>query len=108
MKMHGKAYVYINVFLASALVGGEWSASRPGCFTPGEIALGTYWIRGWVGPRVSLDDVDRRQIFSLSGFELRPLRRPTSKQSLYRLRSAGSLIPSCRLVKLWIKILALP
>jgi hypothetical protein len=34
--------------------GGEWSASRPGRFTPGEIARGTKWIGGWVGPRAGL------------------------------------------------------
>jgi hypothetical protein len=32
--------------LTSALDGGEWSASRPGRFTPEERALGTRWIRG--------------------------------------------------------------
>jgi hypothetical protein len=32
--------------LTSALVGGEWSASRPGRFTPG-----THSIGGCVGPR---------------------------------------------------------
>jgi hypothetical protein len=26
--------VYIHVFLTSALVEGDWSASRPGLFTP--------------------------------------------------------------------------
>jgi hypothetical protein len=30
--------VQIHVFLTSALVGGEWSASSPSCFTPGEVA----------------------------------------------------------------------
>jgi len=34
----------------SALDGGEWSASRPGRFTPRERAPGTRWIGGWVGP----------------------------------------------------------
>jgi len=29
----------------------EWSDSRPGRFTPGIRAPGTYWIRGWVGPQ---------------------------------------------------------
>jgi hypothetical protein len=28
------------------LVGGEWSASRPGRFAPGEGTLGTRWIGG--------------------------------------------------------------
>jgi hypothetical protein len=26
--------------------GGEWLASRPGRFTPGERAIGTHWIEG--------------------------------------------------------------
>jgi hypothetical protein len=42
-------------FVTSALDAGEWSASRPGRFTPGEIALGTHWIGGWVGPRCDKD-----------------------------------------------------
>jgi hypothetical protein len=36
--------------LTSALEEGEWSASRPGRFTPGERAPGTHLIGGWVGP----------------------------------------------------------
>jgi hypothetical protein len=48
--------------LASALDGGEWSASRPGRFTPREIAHGTHWIGGWVGPRAVLDAVMKRKI----------------------------------------------
>jgi hypothetical protein len=48
MKTYGGVDVYILIFLTSALVGGEWSASRPGRFTPREGALGTHWIRGWV------------------------------------------------------------
>jgi hypothetical protein len=41
-------------FLTSALDGGQLSASRLGCFSPGEIAPGTHWIGGWVGPRAGL------------------------------------------------------
>jgi hypothetical protein len=41
--------------LTSVLNGGEWSASRPGSFNPGEIDTGTHWIGGWVGPRGGLD-----------------------------------------------------
>jgi hypothetical protein len=36
MKKYGGVDVYIHVFLTSAIVGGEWSDSRPGRFTPGE------------------------------------------------------------------------
>jgi hypothetical protein len=48
--------------VTSALDGGEWSASRPGRFTPRERALGTHWIGGWVGPRAVLDAVVKRKI----------------------------------------------
>jgi hypothetical protein len=55
-----KAYVgvdaQIHVLLTSALVGDERSASHPGRFTPGVIALGTRWIGGWVGARAGLND----------------------------------------------------
>jgi hypothetical protein len=41
----------------------RWSASLPGRFTPGEIAPGTHWIGGWVGPRIGLDGVENRNIW---------------------------------------------
>jgi hypothetical protein len=44
MKSYGGVDVQTLVFLTSALYGGEWSASRPGSFIPGEIAAGTDWI----------------------------------------------------------------
>jgi hypothetical protein len=37
--------------LISALGGGEWSASRPGRFTPRERASGTPWIGSCVVPK---------------------------------------------------------
>jgi hypothetical protein len=48
MKVYGGMDVQIHIFLTLALVGGEWSASHPGCITPGERAPGTHWIGGWV------------------------------------------------------------
>jgi hypothetical protein len=45
--------------MTSALAAGEWSASRPGRFTPGEIAPGTHWIGGWVDPVTGLDDMEK-------------------------------------------------
>jgi hypothetical protein len=35
MKAYGGVDVYIHISLISALVGGEWSVSRLGHFTPG-------------------------------------------------------------------------
>jgi hypothetical protein len=57
MKAHGGVDVQIHVYLTSALVGGEWLASRPCHFTPGERGLGNYWIEGWVDSRDGLDDM---------------------------------------------------
>jgi hypothetical protein len=57
-------------FLTSALAGGELSTSRPGRFTPGERGPGNHWIGGWVGPRVGLDDVEKRKFLTLPGFKL--------------------------------------
>jgi hypothetical protein len=48
--------------LTSALDAGEWSASRPGRFTPKEGSPFTHYIGGWVGPRASLDTVVKRNI----------------------------------------------
>jgi hypothetical protein len=77
--------VKIHIFLASALVGGDWSASRPCRFIPGERATGTHWIGRWMDPRVDLDEAEKRKFLTLPGLELRPLGRPACSQSLYRL-----------------------
>jgi hypothetical protein len=93
-----KAYVgvdeYIHILLTSTLVGGEWSASCPHRFTAGEGALGTHCIRGWVDPRASLDDFEKKKFLPTPGLELRPLGRPTRSQSLYRLSYPGSFYSS--------------
>jgi hypothetical protein len=59
-----KAYwgVQLHTFLTSALDGSEWSASRPGRFTPRERAPGIHWIGDWVGTRAVLDAVVNRKI----------------------------------------------
>jgi hypothetical protein len=44
MKAYVGVDVQIHIFLTSALAGGEWSASRPGRFTPGERVPGIHWI----------------------------------------------------------------
>jgi hypothetical protein len=69
--------------MTSPLHGGEWSASRPGRFTPRERAPGTHWIGGWVGPRAVLDMVVERKIASTRR-ESNP-DRPARSPALYRL-----------------------
>jgi hypothetical protein len=89
MKAYGGVDVQIHIFLTTALVGGEWSTSRPGRFTPRERALGTHCIGGWVDPRAGLDDVEKI-LDPTAGLKLRPLGCPTRSQSLYRLRYPAS------------------
>jgi hypothetical protein len=67
----------IHIFLTSALAGGEWSASRPGRFTPGERAPDTHYIGGCMDSRAGLDVVEKRKFLTLPGLELRPLGCPT-------------------------------
>jgi hypothetical protein len=70
MKAYWGVDVEIHVVLTSALVGGEWSDSRPGLFNRGEKAPGTHWIEGLVDPRAGLDDVVKRKFLTLPGLEL--------------------------------------
>jgi hypothetical protein len=86
IKMFGEVEIYIT----SAVAGGEWSASRPGRFTPGEKARDTLWIGGWVDPRAGMDDLEKRKFLALPGLELQPLSRPARSQPLYRLYYTGS------------------
>jgi hypothetical protein len=44
------------------MYGGEWSASRPGHFTPRERPPGTHWIGGWLGPRAGLHAIEKGKI----------------------------------------------
>jgi hypothetical protein len=70
METYGRVEIQFHLLLTSALVGGEWSALRPSCFTPGQRAPGTHWIGGWVGPKTRLDDVERRKFLTLPELEL--------------------------------------
>jgi hypothetical protein len=89
MKVYVGVDVHFQIYLTSALAGGEWSASRHCRFTPGESTPATHWIGGWVGPRAGLDDEEKRKFLTLPGLELRPLGRPNRSQTLYRLRYLG-------------------
>jgi hypothetical protein len=91
--------IQINAFLISALVAAEWLASRPQQLYPREIALGTLWIREWVGPIIGLDDVGRRRTLSLPGLEVRTVGSPKRSPSLYRLS-----YPPPNLLKLYFKV----
>jgi hypothetical protein len=50
----------------------------------------------WVNPRAGLDDEEKRKFLTLPGLELRPLSRPASSQSLYRLRYTSAANAICK------------
>jgi hypothetical protein len=62
--------------MTSALDAGEWSASRPCHFTPGESDLSAHWIWGWVG-RSERCGVEKN-LLSLPGIESRPTVQPVA------------------------------
>jgi hypothetical protein len=65
MKTYGGMVVLLQESLM-ALDRGDWSASRPGHFTPGKESNGAHWIADWVGPTVGTAD---RRTLLLSGIE---------------------------------------
>jgi hypothetical protein len=76
-------------FVTSALMRGEWLASRPGCFTRGERAPDSYYIGCWVGLQ-SQRYGEEKHPFPLPGVEPR---RPAHSTSVYLLSYPGS--PFC-------------
>jgi hypothetical protein len=66
-------------FSISALGGGEWSASRPGRFTPRKIVPYIHWIKYWVGHRACLDTVEKREVLPMPGTETRPFQLVTRR-----------------------------
>jgi hypothetical protein len=70
-------------FLASALDGAQWQASRPSRFTPAENAPSAHLIRDWVGPRAGLDATEKKKM-TCPCRESKP-GSPARSNSLHRL-----------------------
>jgi hypothetical protein len=83
------------------------SASRPGCFIPGEKSPGTHWMRGLVDPRAGLDDVEKRKFLTLPGLKLQPLGYPTRNHSLYRRPYPGCICSRYYIIELNLLIIIL-
>jgi hypothetical protein len=90
-----------HVFLASALVGGEWSASLLGRFTPVERFPRNPLERRLVDPRAGLDDAGKRKFVTPPGLKHRLLGCPARSQSLYRMRYPGSTPRRCNAKLSW-------
>jgi hypothetical protein len=73
---YGVEDVQIEVFLASALVGNNWSFLGVGSFNLGEVVLFTHWIGGSVGPRAGVQNMEQRKILDPTG-----IRTPTLRSS---------------------------
>jgi hypothetical protein len=92
MKMYEGGNIETLVFLTTALVGGEWSASRPGRFTTKKSP--------WYPLDRRLGGIKRRyrrhgetKIFlHSSGLKLQPLGHPAHSKSLYQLHYPSSLM----------------
>jgi hypothetical protein len=91
MNTYGGVGVQIKVLLTLTFIRGEWSASCPSHFIPGERAPRTHWIGGWVGPRAGLDNMEKKKCLTPLGLELRPLSHPACSQLLYQLRYPNSV-----------------
>jgi hypothetical protein len=102
-----------TIILTSALVGGEWSASRHGRFTPGERASCTHWIGGWVDLRAGLGDLEKREFLTIPGLKpfkkSLPLRNPAVQQtnsvfSLYSVFRPSFYVRAADTVNVFINI----
>jgi hypothetical protein len=78
------------IFLTSSQDGGEWSASRPGRFTPRGKSARYQFNRRLGGTQSQSGRRGEEKLLTLPGLELRTLGRPARGESLYRLRYPGS------------------
>jgi hypothetical protein len=67
MIAYGGVDVWLHIFLNSALVRFDWSASRSGRFNSEELAPGTHWILCWVDTIAGLDDMEKGKILDPTG-----------------------------------------
>jgi hypothetical protein len=83
-----REWMYRSMFswLTSAIVGGEWSASRSCRFTPGQRSAGFHWSGGLVDPRTGLDEMEKWILLTLLDLELQTLDRPARSQLIFQTK----------------------
>jgi len=62
--MKAGAEVYLSLFLAWALYGGQRPTSRPDHLIPNGRAAGNLWTGGWNNPTADLDISGNSKIYS--------------------------------------------
>jgi hypothetical protein len=62
MRTSGGVWIQLDVYLASALDEGEWSASHRGLFTPGKGVPGTSYVGGRLDCRADVGCMKKRKI----------------------------------------------
>jgi hypothetical protein len=67
MRMDGGSGCKDLVFLTSALVGGQRSASSPCRFNRGKRVTSTHWLESWVGPVADVDEYGEIKMFYPTG-----------------------------------------
>jgi hypothetical protein len=77
----------LSIFLTLALDGGDWSASCPSHFTPGETAPATHWIGHWVSLRASQDDLELKKIFPPTENQTPTLYNSVQRSTTERMRT---------------------
>jgi hypothetical protein len=82
----------ISEFFISALDGGEWSTSLPGCFAPREITIATRFIEGWMlWSREKILDPAWNRKLTIQPISCRYADRGIPKGSLMYSREAASV-----------------
>jgi hypothetical protein len=72
MKTYGRCTYSSTILDLGTIVGGKWSVSRPGRFTPGERGPVTHLIGSCVGTRARLNTEKEGYLLTLPGIELWP------------------------------------
>jgi hypothetical protein len=67
--MYDGVEVKFHIFLAMALIGGEWSSSCSDCFISRETILSINWIGSWKASESVLTQQKKKSPLSLPGIE---------------------------------------
>ena len=78
MKAYGGMEVQFDALLILGRNGGDWPASWPRCYNPGERHPGVLWPQGWVDPAVILDTLGVKKNLTLTRNQAQLLICPTN------------------------------